>query len=106
MAKGAIPISADLFKAPLKANPNIESNFVNPPTLGPAVAAVGTVMASIAFLFVAARLRTNLCAPGKVGWDDLFSPCAFMLTVGYMSLAISPAILTLYLMVFSVKKWI
>ena len=65
-----IPPGADLSKIPLQKNPAVKSNFVDPPTLAPAVTGVGITMTTIAVVFVLMRLTANMRSARKIGWDD------------------------------------
>lgn len=66
-----IPPGADLSKIPLAANPNGDPpNFVNPPSQGATVLAVGLTFAVIGFSFVMLRIYTNLRVVHKLKVDD------------------------------------
>ena len=65
------PPGADLSKIPLAANPNGDPpNFVDPPSQGATVLAVGLVFAVMSFSFVMLRIYTNLRIVRKLKMDD------------------------------------
>ena len=57
-------------RTPLQTNPAIPSNFIDPPTLAPAIIGTGIAMAVVSSGVVAARLNANLHSARKLGWDD------------------------------------
>ena len=62
--------------------PGLSSNFVNPPTLHPAIVAVCSVMTSLTLFFVLIRLHLHLHSGHKFGLDDCMMPFILILTGG------------------------
>ena len=61
---------------PTKAPPpGILSNFVNPPTLVPAVLGVGTAFLILALICFSLRAWTKLAINKRCSWDDCKYPC-------------------------------
>ncbi|KAL9118742.1 MAG: hypothetical protein Q9187_004710 [Circinaria calcarea] len=85
----SIPPGVDLSKIPLERNPAVKSNFVDPPTLAPAVTGVGIIMTIITVVFVLMRLNANLRSARKIGWDDCFCVLALLLSLTYTGVVIS-----------------
>ena len=70
----SLPPGTDLSKIPLAPNPNVSSNFVNPPSLAPTIVGLSTTLIAITLAFMVARLYANIHSVRKVGWDD----CEFL----------------------------
>lgn len=101
------PSGIDLSKTPGAPNPSGgEPDFVDPPSLAPAVTGVGATMIILGAIFVTARIYSNLYAARKIGWDDCKKPdhislrttswliidfcvIATILTIGYTCVVIS-----------------
>ena len=65
----------DLTKIPLvKPPPGTKTNFVNPPSLAPAIIGVSVLMIILTVSFVILRLYSNLHAARTFGLDD----CTFL----------------------------
>lgn len=70
-----LPSGIDLSKTPGAPNPSGgEPDFVDPPSLAPAVTGVGATMIILGAIFVTARIYSNLYAARKIGWDDCKKP--------------------------------
>ena len=66
-----LPPGADLSNIPLAANPNGDPpKFVDPPSQGATVLAVGLAFAVMSFSFVMLRIYTNLRVVRKLKMDD------------------------------------
>lgn len=53
------PKTVDLCKVPAGKSPNGKYNFVDPPSLGPAIIAVGATLLAVSTAFTAVRLFLN-----------------------------------------------
>ena len=56
--------------AALNPPPGVTSNFINPPDKGPAVAAVASIFAGLAFSLVLVRIYCKCFIHRKWTWDD------------------------------------
>jgi len=69
------PPNVDPSKIPLALNPNGDPpNFIDPPTLAPAVLGVGVTLIIISGIFLILRLIANFKNTRKLGLDD----CSFL----------------------------
>lgn len=67
-----IPPGYDLSQIPSAEPPNgIQPNFVDPPTLGPAIIGVSATMLALGSIFVTGRVIVNA---RKLGWSDGNTP--------------------------------
>jgi len=64
-------MSTDISKIPILANPKgFPPNFVNPPSLGPALLGIIITLMIVSFGVVIMRLAANIKQHGKIGVDD------------------------------------
>ena len=71
----SLPPDIDLSTIPAAPNPSGGGpNFINPPTLAPAVTGAGITMIILSVFFVTSRLYSNLVAVRRLGWDDCKRP--------------------------------
>lgn len=67
----SLPPGIDPANTPIAPNPNGDPpNFIDPPSLGPAVLAVGLTLIISSSVFVTLRLITNFKTVGRLGLDD------------------------------------
>lgn len=67
----SLPPGIDPSTIPIAPNPNGDPpNFVDPPSLAPAVLGVGMALIIISGIFVMLRLITNLKNTGRLALDD------------------------------------
>jgi hypothetical protein len=68
--------------------PGTKSNFVDPPTLQPAILTTCSVLMFVATLFVAARIYSALKITRRVGWEDYACVVAAILSFTYVGFII------------------
>ncbi|KND88647.1 hypothetical protein TOPH_06678 [Tolypocladium ophioglossoides CBS 100239] len=93
------PNTTDLCKVPAGKSPNGTHNFVNPPSLGPAMIAVGTTLLVISTAFTTTRLFLNRKKlhsadydAAKCGWADSsvdFTFIACLVNIAYTGVILS-----------------
>ncbi|OCL06346.1 hypothetical protein AOQ84DRAFT_321579 [Glonium stellatum] len=80
----SIPPGTDLSKIPLAANPSgAPPNFINPPSLAPAVQGVGIALGIVSICLVVVRVRAHSKLNRGVGVDDLCCVLALLLAISY-----------------------
>jgi len=80
MAMASLPPGVDPSQIPLAVNPNGDPpNFINPPSLAPAMLEVGVTLIIISRILVILRLVTNLKNTGKLGLNDCMCNTAFLI---------------------------
>lgn len=71
----SLTTTVNLSTIPIAPNPfGARPNFINPPTLAPAITGVGITMITLSVFFVTARLYANFYAVRRLGWDDCKRP--------------------------------
>lgn len=79
----SLPPNVDPSKTPFARNPNGDPpNFLDPPTLAPAIFIVGLTLTIISGSLVILRLVTNFKTVGKWGLDDCISIPIYLLCLG------------------------